>query len=226
MCLTLKIVHGPPSGLKLRVNQETVLVGRGEECDLRLHSNAISRRHCQIAYNDHQLRISDLNSTNGTFVNDRRIDRTELLRAEDIIRVGGFIFTIEPLSDAAHDPHQEEGNEDSGGENSVLAALQWAAEAAAAADAEVGELAQTTLVPESGGSTDALGDFDRTLPQDDWGPPEEERTFMTMERDMSLSLQLLLKVNAYRKRNPKVTWQEVWSELHDLIGFWEQQRPT
>ena len=65
-----------------------VTVGRRHDCDLRIPLPVISRRHFQITQNGETLKIRDLNSKAGTFVNDKRIDGDTTLNAGDYIRVG------------------------------------------------------------------------------------------------------------------------------------------
>ena len=48
------------------------MIGRGEDCDLRLQNRFVSRHHCELIVDDRDqvLRVRDLGSQNGTFVND------------------------------------------------------------------------------------------------------------------------------------------------------------
>jgi len=51
------------------------LVGRGPECDLEIESNLLSRHHARLILEGNQLRVEDLGSSNGTFINGERIER-------------------------------------------------------------------------------------------------------------------------------------------------------
>ncbi|MGH9308563.1 MAG: HD domain-containing phosphohydrolase [Vicinamibacterales bacterium] len=62
-------------------------VGRVKDCDICLEDHAVSRRHCTIEANGANVVVSDLDSANGTFVNDRLV-RTTTLKPGDTIRVG------------------------------------------------------------------------------------------------------------------------------------------
>jgi predicted component of type VI protein secretion system len=66
-------------GMPLELIKEMTLVGRGEECDLRLDHKSISKIHCVLVKTDGVLLIRDLGSTNGTRVNGTRIRRAVLL---------------------------------------------------------------------------------------------------------------------------------------------------
>ena len=70
-----------------RFSQESVLVGR-LNTDLVVRDSDVSRRHCIIeVFDASQVYLRDLNSTNGTFVNGRRVSSVRL-RNGDQIRLG------------------------------------------------------------------------------------------------------------------------------------------
>ncbi len=64
-----------------------LLVGRGEDCELCLPLESVSRSHACIRFENEEYVVEDLNSTNGTFVNNVRV-RQCTLRHNDQIRVG------------------------------------------------------------------------------------------------------------------------------------------
>ncbi len=69
-------------------------VGRGEDCSLRVPGADVSRQHCELKINNGALRIRDLESSNGTFVNNQRV-REATLKAGDRIRIGPIVFTLQ-----------------------------------------------------------------------------------------------------------------------------------
>jgi pSer/pThr/pTyr-binding forkhead associated (FHA) protein len=69
-------------------------IGRGEACDLRVPLVSVSRRHCEVALGGDRLRVKDLASSNGTFVNNKKINEAEL-KAGDRLAVGQIVFTIQ-----------------------------------------------------------------------------------------------------------------------------------
>ena len=70
------------------------LIGREQDCHLRPNSELVSRHHCVFAVDDFSVHVSDLGSTNGTFVNDQRVRGEVLLNSGDRIRVGKLDFEL------------------------------------------------------------------------------------------------------------------------------------
>ncbi len=64
-----------------------VILGRAPDCDIVLNDPTVSAYHCQLKFENGQWRIQDLRSTNGTYVNGRRVTEA-LLRPNDVIRTG------------------------------------------------------------------------------------------------------------------------------------------
>lgn len=69
-------------------------VGRNPEQELHLPSNAVSKQHAELAVLDHGLMIRDLGSTNGTFVNGRRISAAVPLMREDLLQFASSVFRV------------------------------------------------------------------------------------------------------------------------------------
>jgi len=68
-------------------------VGRAPRADFILDAALVSRIHCRITASDDVLEVVDLSSTNGVFVNDKRVVRASLGRG-DRLRVGRVEFTV------------------------------------------------------------------------------------------------------------------------------------
>ena len=77
-------------------NKEELIIGRSAECDVVLNGdNKVSRRHARVFKRKERYFIEDLQSTNGTFVGDRRISGTTELVLEDSIFIGLHTLTLQ-----------------------------------------------------------------------------------------------------------------------------------
>jgi len=92
MRVTLAVLEGKDSGKMFRVDHPSVVIGRGEG-DIQIDDPEVSRRHVRIVAHGARILIQDLGSTNGTFVDERKISEAEIEnRAE--FRVGGTRFML------------------------------------------------------------------------------------------------------------------------------------
>ena len=71
------------------------VVGRRHDCDLRIPLPTVSRRHFEISQNSEALKIRDLDSTGGTFVNGKRVNGDAVVKAGDYVRVGPVTFVCQ-----------------------------------------------------------------------------------------------------------------------------------
>lgn len=78
----------------LRLQRDETLIGRQSGCDVRIPSEDVSRRHCVLRKENGVLTVEDLQSVNGTFVNDRLVTRA-VVRSGDRLQVGPATFLVE-----------------------------------------------------------------------------------------------------------------------------------
>ena len=71
---------------------DVTVIGRRHDCDLRVPLPTVSRKHCQLSLNDGEVELRDLDSTGGTFLNDKRVDGEMSVKAGDYIRIGPLTF--------------------------------------------------------------------------------------------------------------------------------------
>jgi diguanylate cyclase (GGDEF)-like protein len=87
------IIYGRELGRRWMLERPSLVIGRGEACDVVLDMDNVSRRHCEIRLTASGTHIvEDLRSTNGTFVNSEEISGPRELRSGDLVKVGGCIF--------------------------------------------------------------------------------------------------------------------------------------
>jgi pSer/pThr/pTyr-binding forkhead associated (FHA) protein len=80
-------------GPAIDVVKDLTLVGRKEDCDLRLEHKSVSKLHCVIVKTDGLLLLRDLGSTNGTRVNGQRVRRAALL-PNDQLSIANYKFRV------------------------------------------------------------------------------------------------------------------------------------
>jgi len=69
-------------------------IGRGATSDLVLDDAFVSGRHATLEYGSDGLYLSDLGSTNGTYVNEKVISDTTRLKRGDVVQIGGFVLEV------------------------------------------------------------------------------------------------------------------------------------
>ncbi len=81
------------SNKEVRLSRSRTIIGRASECGLILRAADVSKQHCQILVEGDQILVEDLGSANGTFVNDRPIQRARL-RDGDQLRIVRYLFRV------------------------------------------------------------------------------------------------------------------------------------
>jgi pSer/pThr/pTyr-binding forkhead associated (FHA) protein len=80
-------------GAPIDITKDLTLVGRKDECDLKIHHKSVSKMHCVLVKTDGLLLLRDLGSTNGTRVNGHRVRRAALL-PKDQVSIAGFKYQV------------------------------------------------------------------------------------------------------------------------------------
>lgn len=102
-----QLVDGVPSG-KVTLDKPAFRIGRAADNDLQLSDAAASSHHAVIESTDEKgggppaWRVRDLGSTNGTFVNDERMEQASL-KDGDVVRIGVTNFRFSYGSGGDHD---------------------------------------------------------------------------------------------------------------------------
>jgi pSer/pThr/pTyr-binding forkhead associated (FHA) protein len=92
---------GPETLREIALAAEQFLIGRGDDCDLRLHISEISRHHCLLRVHGRDATVTDLGSSNGTYLNGKRVLSQTALRTGDELRVGPCRFFVDLGDDPA-----------------------------------------------------------------------------------------------------------------------------
>jgi diguanylate cyclase (GGDEF)-like protein len=89
----LVVLYGPDLGKKYVLQGEaSYAIGRDEKNFILVDLDNVSRRHAEIFLRDGNFFVTDLGSTNGTYLNDEEIHEIEPLRSGDLVKIGGAIF--------------------------------------------------------------------------------------------------------------------------------------
>jgi hypothetical protein len=89
----LELVTGSETGRIIRLTPPSLVIGRGAEADLRLTDTGVSRRHVELQVEPNGVTLVDLQSTNGTSVNGRMVDRAQL-NDGDRISLGATVMVF------------------------------------------------------------------------------------------------------------------------------------
>ncbi|MBF0105944.1 MAG: GGDEF domain-containing protein [Deltaproteobacteria bacterium] len=82
----LIVVAGKDIGKLYNISANELIAGRSTDCSIWIEDTTISRKHFKILHQGKDYEIRDLNSTNGTYVNNKRI-KTTILKAGDKIQI-------------------------------------------------------------------------------------------------------------------------------------------
>jgi len=76
------------------VTRDMTVIGRREDCDLRIPLGDVSRKHCRLILEGEAIKVEDLGSSNGTYRNGERVQQAELT-AGDTLQIGPVVFVLQ-----------------------------------------------------------------------------------------------------------------------------------
>src|SRR5437870_3225328 len=88
MDFQLLVVRGRSSSEALKLVDGVTTVGRRDDCQIRIKSSQVSRRHCELFEKKGMLLVKDLGSANGTFVNGQKVEGQRVLEVGDELTIG------------------------------------------------------------------------------------------------------------------------------------------
>jgi len=102
--LIVRSTDGKPK--EYRVKSAKATIGRQQDNDIVIYDLSASRTHAALEYDEisDQLVIRDLGSTNGTYVNQERILKPQVLQPNDIIRIGDHVFDVSQIAGESIEP--------------------------------------------------------------------------------------------------------------------------
>ena len=96
----LEIAEEEGEGQRFVVSPTGIKIGRSAPADIVLADPRVSRSHCRVELAGEELKVIDLNSTNGTFVDGERVEGEAMLAVGSLLRVGNICFKHEIRSRA------------------------------------------------------------------------------------------------------------------------------
>src|ERR1019366_6358103 len=73
----LIIIRGTPQGHRFFITQDEMTIGRDPTADISVSDQSISRKHAKVGRENGKVRLTDLGSSNGTFVNDKKVESNQ-----------------------------------------------------------------------------------------------------------------------------------------------------
>ena len=101
MNYALQVVRGRSEANTLMLMDGVNSIGRHNDCQIRIRSSQVSRRHCQLFEEGNKLILRDLGSSNGTFVNGKRVLGQQTLKPGDVLTIGGVTLRVDLLAAAS-----------------------------------------------------------------------------------------------------------------------------
>jgi two-component system cell cycle response regulator len=105
-CLVHIYPTGPGMGSRFMLGETPIVLGRDHDCDLKINDQSVSRHHARIQPGIDGYYVVDLQSTNGTFVNDKPASMYKL-KDGDYLRVGNWIFRYLTGGNVEAEYHEE-----------------------------------------------------------------------------------------------------------------------
>ena len=89
----LEVVSPTAAATRVVLSDSPLVIGRARPAQLLLPDGAVSRSHCQVEVAGEEVKVTDLASTNGTFVDGQRIDASAVLAEGGMLRIGPYSLT-------------------------------------------------------------------------------------------------------------------------------------
>jgi pSer/pThr/pTyr-binding forkhead associated (FHA) protein len=97
----LVVIRGRSAATAVKLQDGVTTAGRQEECQLRIKSSQVSRKHCELFEKHGLLLVKDLGSSNGTFVNGKKVNGQRVMEPGDELGIGPIVFRVEKIGQPA-----------------------------------------------------------------------------------------------------------------------------
>jgi pSer/pThr/pTyr-binding forkhead associated (FHA) protein len=104
MDFQLVVLRGRSATTALKLGDGVTTAGRHDDCQLRIKSSEVSRRHCQFFEKNGLLLVKDLGSSNGTMLNGKKIEGQRVLEPGDELSIGPVQLRVEKIGQPAPSP--------------------------------------------------------------------------------------------------------------------------
>ena len=91
---SVTIADGPQAGVGATLSAEPVVIGRGSDCQIRLDDDYSSTRHARLVPGDDAWLVEDLGSTNGTYLNRKKVTGAMAVRRGDRLQIGKTVLEV------------------------------------------------------------------------------------------------------------------------------------
>lgn len=102
----LLIVRGRSASEIIKLEDDVTIVGRHDECHVKIKSSQVSRQHCHLFEKKGLLLVKDLGSANGTYVNGKRVKEQQVLEVGDELTIGDVQLRVERIGQPSAAPPQ------------------------------------------------------------------------------------------------------------------------
>jgi predicted component of type VI protein secretion system len=123
MNYVLQVVRGRSASTTLKLTDNVTSLGRHDDCVIRIKSAQVSRRHCELFEVGGQLMLRDLGSSNGTFVNGKRVTGEFALKHGDELTVGAVTLRVAKLGQPVSSLPASPSSKPKAGDTAVLEAV-------------------------------------------------------------------------------------------------------
>ncbi|HEV3146450.1 MAG TPA: FHA domain-containing protein, partial [Gemmataceae bacterium] len=110
---SLLVLKGTNPGQRIKLDGDQFVIGRSPECEIHIPNNAVSRQHAKITRLQTGFYIEDLDSRNGTLVNNVKIEQKTQLKDNDKVKICDCMFTFHDENSTPSGIKIEEDDQDS-----------------------------------------------------------------------------------------------------------------